>query len=90
MPTTTQQNISPIHPILTTPTNKNAAFPQTAIQSTVKPSIIPKKSQKDYQKYKPVATSLQTNKENMSKRNNFSDHNYNFFLQKLKQQNPFL
>ena len=35
IPTTTQ-SISPIHPTLTTQKNKNAAFPQTTIHSTVK------------------------------------------------------
>ena len=42
MPTTIQQSISPINPTLTTPKNKNTVFPQTTIQSTVKPSVIPK------------------------------------------------
>ena len=42
MPTTKQQSISPIHPTLTTPKNKNTVFPQTTIQSTVKPSVIQK------------------------------------------------
>ena len=43
MPTTTQQNISLIHPTLTTPHNKKKTkFPQTSIQSTVKPSVAPK------------------------------------------------
>ena len=41
MPTTTQQSISPIPPTLTTPKSKNTIFPQTTIQSTVKPSVIP-------------------------------------------------
>ena len=57
MPTTTQQSISPIHPTLTTPKNKNTAFSQTTIQSTVKPSVIPKYSHMDYQIFKPVTTS---------------------------------
>ena len=48
MPATTQQNISPIHPTLTTPRNKNTAFPQTTLQSTVKSSVIPKYSQMDF------------------------------------------
>ena len=78
MPTTTQQSISPIHPTLQTPRKKNAAFPQTIIQSTVKPSVNPKHSQMDYRTFKPVRTSRQTNKQNMSIRNNFSDHNYKF------------
>ena len=48
MPATTQQSFSPIHPTLTTPKNNCTAFPQTNIQSTVKPSVIPKYSQTDY------------------------------------------
>ena len=46
MPTTIQQSVSPIHPPLTMPHNKNTPFPQTTIQSTVKPSVVPKYSQK--------------------------------------------
>ena len=42
MPITTQQSISPIHLTCTTPRNKNAAFPQTTIQPTVKLSVFPK------------------------------------------------
>ena len=45
MRTTTQQSISPIHPTLTTPHSKSTPFPQTAIQSTLKPSVAPKCSQ---------------------------------------------
>ena len=47
LPKTTLQSISPIHPTLTTPHNKKTPFPQTTIQSTVKPSIAPKYSQLD-------------------------------------------
>ena len=80
IPTTTQQQqIFPIHPTLTTPKNKNAAFPETTIQPTVKSSVIPKSSQMDYQTIRPVTTPRQTNKQKTSNRNNFSDHNYNFF-----------
>ena len=79
MPATTQQSFSPIHPTLTTPKNNCTAFPQTNIQSTVKPSVIPKYSQTDYQTVKPVTTSRQTNKQKTSNRNNFSHHNYIFF-----------
>ena len=35
MPLTTQRSISAIHPTITTPQNKNTAFPPTTIQSTV-------------------------------------------------------
>ena len=68
MPTTTQQGSSPIHPTRTTQGNKNAAFPQITIRSTVKPSVIPKYSQMDYQIFKPVTTSKQTNKQNRNNR----------------------
>ena len=43
-PTTTQQNISPIHPTVTTPQNKITAFPQSTIQNTIKPSVTPEYS----------------------------------------------
>ena len=59
MPTTTQQRISPIHLTLTTPKIKNAAFPQTTVQLRVKPSVIPKYSQMDYQTFRPVTGSRQ-------------------------------
>ena len=52
---------------------------QTTIQSTVKPSVIQKYSQGDYQTFRPVTTSRQTNKQKTSNRNNFSDYNYDFF-----------
>ena len=82
MPTTTQQSIPPINPTLTTPKkvkNKNTVFPQTTRQSTVKPSVIQKKSKMDYGTFRPVTTSRQRIKQKPSNRNNFSDHNYNFF-----------
>ena len=79
MPKTTQQSISPFILHLQLQKNKNTAFPQTSIQSTVKTSVIPKYTQMDYQTFKPVTTSRQTNKQKTSNRNNFSDHNYNFF-----------
>ena len=40
--TEAQQSISPIHPNLTTPRPKNLTLPQITLQSTVKPSIVPK------------------------------------------------
>ena len=86
-PATTQQSIFPIHSILTTPINKKRAFPQTTIQPTVKPSVIPKYSQMDYQTFKLVTPSRLTNKRKTSNRNNFSDHNI-IILQNPKQQNP--
>ena len=85
-PTTTQQTITPfiLHLQLQ---NKITAFPQTTIKSTVKLSGIPKNSQMDYQTLKPVTTPGQTNKQKISNRNNFSNHNYNF-LKNPRQQNP--
>ena len=88
MPTTTQQSISPIHPTLKSSKNKHTAFPQTTIQSTVKPSIIPKYSKMDYQTSKPVTTSRPANKPKTSDRNYFSDQTYSFFFKNPKQQNP--
>ena len=41
--TTTQQSISPIHPNLKTPKPKTSILPQVPLQSTVKPSVAPKK-----------------------------------------------
>ena len=61
MPTTTQQSISPIHPTLKSPKNKQTAFPQTTIQSTVKTSVIPKYSKMDRQTFKPETTSQLAN-----------------------------
>ena len=49
--TTTQQNISPIHPNLTTPKPKTSILPQVTLQSTVKPSVAPKYSHMDYQTF---------------------------------------
>ena len=53
----------------------------------MKLSVIPKNSQMDYQKFRPVTITRQTNKRKTSNRKNFSDHNYNFF-QNPNQQNP--
>ena len=64
MPTTTQQNISPIHPTLRTP-HKNTPFPQTTIHSTVKPSVVPKFSQRNYQTYRSITKTRQLNKQNL-------------------------
>ena len=90
MPATTQQSISPIHPTLTTPRNKNSAFPQTTIQSTVKPSVTPNHSQMDYQTFEPVMTTRQTNKQRTSNRNNFSDYNYNLFAKPQTTKSPYM
>ena len=88
MPTTTQQSISPIHHTLTTPRNKNAAFPQTTLQSTVKPAVIPKFSEMDNQTIRQVTASRQTTKQKTSNRNNFSDHNYIFFAKSKATKPP--
>ena len=42
MPKTTQHSFSPIHPVLTTPHDKNTPIPQTTIQSRVKSSATSK------------------------------------------------
>ena len=59
VPTTTQQNISPIHPNLTTPRPKNPTLPQVTLQSTVKPSVVPKYSVMDYQTFRPMTKPTQ-------------------------------
>ena len=53
----------------------------------MKPSVIPKYSQMDYQTIRPVTTLRQTNKQKTLNRNNFSAPNYNFF-QKSKTRKP--
>ena len=53
----------------------------------MRPSLIPKNSQIDIQTFRPVTTSRQTNKQETSNRNNFSDHIYIFF-QKSKTTKP--
>ena len=64
IPTTTQQSISPIHPSITTPHNKNYPFLQTALQLTIKPSVVPKYSHMNYQKNRPITKTRQSNKQN--------------------------
>ena len=73
--TTTQQSISPIHPNLSTPKPENPILPQVTLQSRVKPSVVPKYSQMDYQTYRPMTKPSQNRK--TFTRNNFSEHNYN-------------
>ena len=87
MPTATPQSISPSHPTLTTPKNKKTVFQQTTIQSTVQPSVIPKNSQMDYQRFRPVTTSRQTNKQKTSKQIT-SQIITIIFSKNPKQQNP--
>ena len=42
----------------------------------------------DYQTFRPVTMSRQTNKQKTINRNNFSDHNYIYFFQKSKTTKP--
>ena len=60
MPTTTNQGFSPIHHTLTTPRNKKNPFPQTTVQSTVKPFVAPKYSRMYYQTNRPKTKKRQT------------------------------
>ena len=71
MPATTQQISSPVQPTITAPQNKNTAFPQTNTQSTVKPSVFPNYSQMDYQSYRPIIKSRQSNQQKPSIRINY-------------------
>ena len=55
LPTTTQQNIYPLHPTVTTSHNKiDTALPQTIVQSTVVPSFFLKNLHKDNQTNRPI------------------------------------
>ena len=74
--TTTQQSISPIHPNLTTPRNKNTSLAQVTLQSTVKPSVAPKYSHMDYQTYRPMTIPSKIRKS--FTRNTFAEHIYNY------------
>ena len=73
---TTQQSISPIHANLTTPGPKNPTLPQVPLQSTVKPSVVPKYTQMDYQTF--ISMTKPTQKQRTLTRNNFAEHNYNY------------
>ena len=74
--TTTQQSISPMHPNLTTPRPKNPTLPQVTLQSTVKPSVVPKYSQLDNQTFRPITKTTQ--KQRTFTRNKFAEHNNNY------------
>ena len=74
--TTTQQSISPIHPNLATPKNRNTTLPQVTSQSTVKPSIAPKYSHMDYQTYRPMTKPSRPRK--TFTRSSFAEYNYNY------------
>ena len=73
---TTQQSISPIHPDLTTPRHKNPTLPQVTLKSTVKPTVVPKYSQMDYQPFRPMTKLKQ--KQRTITWINFAEHNYNY------------
>ena len=83
--TTTQQNISPEHPNLTTPRNTNTSLAQVTLQSTVKLSVALKYSHMDYQTYRPMTIPSKTRKP--STRNTFAEHNYNY-AHKLRTNQP--
>ena len=74
--TTTQQSISPIHPNLATPKNRNTTLPQVTLQSTVKPSIAPKYSHMGYQTYRPMTKPSRPRK--TFTRSIFAERNYNY------------
>ena len=76
VPTTTQQSISPIHPNLTTPSPKNPTLPQVTLQSTVKPSVVPKYSQMGYQTFRSMTKPTQ--KQRTFTRNKFAEQNYSY------------
>ena len=84
--TTTQQKVSPIHPNLTTPRNKNPTLPQLTLQSMVKPSVAPKYSHMDYQTFRPMTKPSKTRK--TFKRSTFAEHNYNYVNPSKTNQPP--
>ena len=84
--TTTQQNVSPIRPNLTTPKNINLSLPQVTLQSTVKPSVAPKNSHMDYQTYRSMTKPSKTRK--TFTRNTFAEHYYNYVHQSKTNQPP--
>ena len=84
--TTNQQSISPIHPNLTTPRHKNPTLPQVTLQSTVKPSVVPKYSQMDYQTFRPMTKP--THEQRTFTRNSFAEHNYNYINRRQTNKPP--
>ena len=72
--TTTQQSISPIHPIFTTPRSKNPTLSQVTLQSTVKPTVVPKYPHVNYQPFRPMTKPIKK----IFTRNNFAEHDYNY------------
>ena len=79
IPPTTPRGTSSSHPTLTKPYFKNSQFPQTTTQSKVKPSVVPKYSQLNYQSYRPLTKPRQPNKQMYPYRNFCANHNYDFF-----------
>ena len=67
--TEAQRSISTIQPNFTTPKLKNPMLQQTIIQSTVKPIVAQKFSQKDYQTFRPLTKP--SYKQQILHRNNF-------------------
>ena len=84
--TTTQQNISPIHPNLTTPKPKTSILPQVTLQSTVKPSVAPKYSRMGYQTFRSMTKPPQ--KQRIFTRSNFAEHNYNYVKRSQTTKSP--
>ena len=74
--TTTQQSILPVQPNLTTPRPKNPLLPQITLQTTVKPSVVPKYSRMDHQTLRRMTKPTQ--KQRTVTRKNFAEHNYNY------------
>ena len=60
--TTAQQNISPIHPNVTTPRPKNPTLTQVTLKSPVKPSVFPKHTQMNYETFEPMTKPTQNRK----------------------------
>ena len=73
LPRTTQQSISPFHPALTSPNNKNKTlFIQTTLQSTVKTSVNAKYWQMHYQTHRPIIKWRQSTKQKHTDGNDFA------------------
>ena len=66
IPTSTQESISPIHPTITKPINKNNQT-QTTLQSTVKPSVVPNFTQMEYQTCRVITKTRQSQKKNINR-----------------------
>ena len=49
------------------------------MQSTVKPSVVPKYSQMGYQTYKTITKTRHSNKQKRTNRSNFANHNYDLY-----------